>query len=60
MIPARMVPVGRLLDDLAREELRLKQAGAFAEAAGIRDAVVRILRLADQTDQSLDQSGDET
>lgn len=36
MTPARVVPVNRLLDDLARQELRLKLAGAFAEAAGVR------------------------
>ncbi len=45
--PARMIPVIRLLDDLSRHELELKRAGAFAEASGIRDAIVRILRLAD-------------
>jgi hypothetical protein len=56
--PARMIPVVRLIDDLARQELRLKLAGAFAEANGIRDAIVRILRLADEGDTSIDQGED--
>jgi hypothetical protein len=54
--PARMVPVKRLVDDLGRQELRLKLAGAYAEAAGIRDAIVRILRLADEGEPSLEPS----
>lgn len=56
--PARMVPVVRLVDDLARQELNLKLAGAYAEAAGIRDAIVRILRIADEGEASLDPPGD--
>ena len=52
----RMVPVDRLVDDLARHELRLKLAGAFAEAAGIRDAVVRILRIADAGEVPIEPS----
>jgi hypothetical protein len=50
----RMVPVVRLLDDLGRQELRLKLAGAYAEAAGIRDAIVRILRIADEGEPSIE------
>lgn len=53
---ARMVPLARLLDDLSRQELRLKLAGSYAEASGIRDAIVRILRLADEGDSSIDTS----
>lgn len=45
-----------ILDRLGREEQRLKQAGAFAEAAGVRDAIVLILRLADQGEQPIDPS----
>ncbi len=56
--PARMVPVVRLVDDLGRHELRLKLAGAYAEAAGIRDAIVRILRIADEGEASIDPAGD--
>ncbi len=52
----RMVPVEAVIRDLGREELRLKQAGAYAEAAGIRDAVVRILRIADAGEPSIDPS----
>ena len=58
--PARMVPVQRLVDDLARQELRLKIAGAFAEAAGIRDAIVRILRIADEGATSIDQPDEDS
>lgn len=54
----RMVPVARLLDDLGRHELKLKLAGAFAEAAGIRDAIVRILRIANEGEPSLEPKGD--
>jgi hypothetical protein len=53
---ARMVPVSRLLDDLARQELKLKLSGAYAEAAGLRDAIVRILRIADEGEASIDNS----
>jgi hypothetical protein len=57
--PARMVPVVRLIDDLARQELKLKLAGAFAEANGIRDAIVRILRLANEGETSMDNTGED-
>lgn len=56
--PARMVPLDRLLDDLCRQELKLKLAGAYAHADGIRDAIVRILRLADEGEPSIDQGDD--
>lgn len=55
---SRMVPVVRLLDDLGRQELKLKLAGAYAEAAGIRDAIVRILRIADEGEPSIEPRGD--
>jgi hypothetical protein len=54
----RMVPVSRLIDELGRQELKLKIAGAFAEAAGIRDAIVRILRVADEGEPPIDPTGD--
>lgn len=54
----RMVPVARLLDDLGRQELKLKLAGAYAEAAGIRDAIVRILRIADAGEPSIEPKGE--
>jgi hypothetical protein len=41
------VEVSEVIDCLCREEQRLKKAGAFGEAAGIRDAVVLVLRIAD-------------
>jgi len=56
MTIVRLIPVERLLDDLSRQELRLKLSGAFAEAAGMRDAIVRLLRLADQGEPSIDPS----
>jgi hypothetical protein len=46
--------VRALVDRLGREELNLKNAGAFAEAAGIRDAIVQILRLADADEESIE------
>jgi hypothetical protein len=52
----RMVPLKQVLDDLCREELNLKRVGAFAQAAGIRDAIVRILRIADGPPPSIDPS----
>lgn len=54
--PARMVPVLRLVDDLAREELKLKLAGDFSTAAGIRFSIMRALRLADSGEPSIDPS----
>lgn len=45
----KTVTVSALLDRLAREELKLKTLGAYAEAAGVRDAVVLLLRMADET-----------
>lgn len=56
--PARMVPVARLVDDLCREELRLKLAGDYAHAEGVRYAIVRILRIADAGDSSIDSTED--
>lgn len=51
--------VRAIVDKLGREEQTLKRAGAFAEAAGIRDAIVQILRLADADEQSLDPTGED-
>jgi hypothetical protein len=56
----RMVPLDSVLADLCRQEQKLKLAGAYAEAAGIRDAVVRILRIADAGEPSIDPPGDGT
>ena len=55
---ARMVPVQRLIDDLARHELALKLAGAYAHAEGLRDAIVRILRIADEGEPPIDPTGE--
>lgn len=52
----RMVPLDPLLADLCRQEQKLKLSGAFAEAAGIRDAVTRILRIADSGEPSIETS----
>lgn len=56
--PARMIPVLRLVDVLARKELELKIAGDFATAAGLRLSIVTALRLADEGDTSIDQGED--
>lgn len=50
------VPLDAILLRLGREERRLKNAGAYAEAAGVRDAVVLILRLADEGEPPIDPS----
>lgn len=52
----RMVSVTQVLDDLNRQVLNLQRAGAYAEAAGIKDAIIRVLRIADGVDQSIDPS----
>lgn len=57
--PARMVPLEALLREFAREELRLKMAGDYLAAGWVRSAIVRILRLADGDEPSLDQTGDD-
>jgi hypothetical protein len=56
----RMVPLDSLLTEFGREELRLKQAGDFQHAGWVRNAIVRILRLADGQEPSLDPSSDPT
>lgn len=48
------LPVKEIIDRLGREELNLKRAGAYAEAAGIRDAIVQVLKLADSDDTSIE------
>jgi hypothetical protein len=52
----RMVPLESLLREFGREELRLKQAGDYAAAGWVRSAIVRILRLADEGEASIDPS----
>lgn len=42
------LPTYSIVDRLARKERELKNLGAFAEAAGIRDAMVLVLRMADE------------
>ncbi len=54
--PASVVSVKRVLDDLGRQVRRLKDAGAYEQAAGMQDAVIRILRLADAGEPSIDPS----
>lgn len=46
----------QLLDRLGRKEQELKKAGAYAEAAGIRTAIVTILRMADEETHPIDPS----
>jgi hypothetical protein len=52
----RMVPLDPLLIEFGREELRLKQNGDYQHAGWIRSAIVRILRIADQGESSIDPS----
>lgn len=42
------VSVSDLLAALGREEQALKKLGAFAEASGIRAAITRLLKMADE------------
>ena len=42
------LPVKELLDALAREEQTLKKLGAFAQADGVRTAINRMLKMADE------------
>jgi hypothetical protein len=44
----RDLSVADLVNRLCTEERKLKNAGAYAEAAGIRDAVVIVFRMADE------------
>lgn len=54
----RMVPLDTLLTEFGREELRLKQAGDFQHAGWVRSAIVRILRIANTGEQSLEPSSE--
>lgn len=54
----RMVPLESLLNEFGHEELRLKQAGDFQHAGWVREALIRIIRIADAGDPSIDQPGD--
>jgi hypothetical protein len=47
-----------MMNRLARKERDLKNAGAYAEAAGVRDALTGILRMADEEETPLDPTGD--
>lgn len=44
-MPDLLVSSNQLLDALAHEELRLKQNGLYAQAAGMRTAIVILIRL---------------
>lgn len=54
-----LIEVKAVIERLGREEQTLKRAGAYAEAAGIRDAIVQILRMADAHDESIEPETDE-
>jgi hypothetical protein len=54
------LPIPAIVERLGREEQTLKRAGAFAEAAGIRDAIVQILRMADEDEAPIDSSDEDT
>lgn len=54
----QFLPVQQLVERLGREERNLKNAGAYAEAAGIRDAVVIVLRMADEEPQPIEPSSE--
>ena len=55
----RMVPLESLLREFSREELRLKQAGDFQHSGWVRNAIVRILRIADEGEPSIDSTGED-
>ena len=40
--------VDDLMTRLGKEERKLKNAGAYAEAAGVRDSIVIVCRMADE------------
>jgi hypothetical protein len=42
------LPIATIMQRLAREEQKLKKVGAFANAEGVRYALVEILRMADE------------
>jgi hypothetical protein len=44
--------VVEISERFCREEKRLKDAGAFAEAAGVRDALVLVFRMADEEERA--------
>jgi hypothetical protein len=52
------LPVATIMDRLAREERKLKNSGAYANAEGIRYALVAILRMADEDEPPIEPSGD--
>jgi hypothetical protein len=55
----RTVPLESLLREFSREELRLKQAGDPQHAGWVRSAIVRILRIADEGQPSIEPSEDD-
>jgi hypothetical protein len=55
----KSLPVEAIVDRLGHKERTLKNAGAFAEAAGLRDAVVIVLRMADEEIKAPDDESSE-
>ena len=55
----RVVPLESLLREFSREELRLKQAGDYQHSGWVRNAIVRILRIADEGEPSIDSTGED-
>lgn len=50
------LPVATIMETLAREEQKLKKAGAYANAEGVRYALVAILRKADEEPRPVEPS----
>ena len=50
------LPVQQLVERLGREELNLKNVGAHALAAGVRNAVALVLRMAHEEPQPIEPS----
>ena len=53
----RMVPLEALLREFGREELRLKTAGDYLASGWVRSAIVRILRIANEGEPSIESKG---
>jgi hypothetical protein len=52
------LPVATIMEVLAREERKLKNAGAYSNAEGVRYALVAIMRKADEQEPPIDPTDD--
>ncbi len=55
--PSRMVPLESLLREFGHDELRLKSAGDYQHAGWYREIILRIIRIANEGETSLDPTG---